>query len=87
VQLASIDQARQHRGRHGFAVGGDFEQRVAVDASPGAGDQFAGGALIDDVSIANDAERKARQMITRYNVIEDAVELRALRCLIFRVRS
>ena len=65
AQLARIDETREHAGRHRLAVGCDLEQRAAVDALAGAGDRLAGRACVDDLAVAHDAEREARQAVAR----------------------
>ncbi len=63
AQAPGLHQPRQHRRGHRLGVGGDLEQRVAIDMPSLAGDQLAAGGDVHHLAVLDHAHCQARQAV------------------------
>ncbi len=79
AQCTALDQAREQRGGHRLAVGGDLEEGVRVDGVAAAGDPLAGSAFVHDAPILHHGHGQARQRGAHPGLVEHPVERRRRR--------
>ena len=65
IELALLDQARQHGGGHRLAVRRDLEQRRAGHRLAAAGHRLAMAAGVHHLAIGDHADRDAGQLVAR----------------------